>query len=219
MSEKPVSNMFQRAFVFRIGRFLLMLVLIIGVLYALVATLYATKTFLKVKMNYAVVVERLGGKRQAVTDVGWHVRLPLFTRIEQEVTLMNQTMNLGGVSEPMRIITSENVALWTSAMLTYRIRSLETWAIENKNPMMLLQGDYDGLVKDELQAETVANLIQKRHVVREKIFRMLKTRSINEGGPTLEEKYGIEVISLSSGRPGSVTSWLLPLMRRRGGNS
>lgn len=195
MSEKPVSNMFQRAFVFRVGRILLMLVLIIGVIYTLMATLYATKTIFKVKMNYAVVVERLGGKRQAVTDVGWHVRLPLFTRIEQEVTLMNQTMNLGGVSEPMRIITSENVALWTSAMLTYRIRSLETWAIENKEPMILLQGDYDGLVKDELQAETVANLIQKRHVVREKIFRMLKTRSINEGGPTLEEKYGIEVIS------------------------
>jgi regulator of protease activity HflC (stomatin/prohibitin superfamily) len=195
MSEKPVSSMLQRSFILRIGRSLLMLILIVVIVYSLVATLYATKTLFKVKMNYAVVLEKLGGKRQAVTEVGWHMRLPLFTRIEQEMTLMNQTMDLGGTSESMRIITSENVALWTSAALTFRIRSLDTWAIENQDPMLLLQGDYDGLVKDELQAETVANLIKNRHLVREKIFTTLKTRPINKGGPTLEEKYGIEVIS------------------------
>jgi len=58
-----------------------------------------------------------------VTAVGWHMRLPLFTRIEQEVTLMNQIMHLGGTIEPMRIISNENVALWTSALLTYRTKT------------------------------------------------------------------------------------------------
>ena len=195
MSEQPVASVFRRAFVMRMGRLLLLTALAVVVIYSLVATIYATRTFFKVKMNYAVVLEKLGGAREAVTDVGWHVRLPLFTRIEQEVTLMNQTMNLGGSAEPMRIITSEKVALWTSALLTYRIRDLKIWAIENQEPMTLLQGDYDGLVKDQLQAETVANLIQDRHKVREKIFKTLKAQPINEGGPTLEEKYGIEVIS------------------------
>lgn len=194
MSEKPVT-IFQRAFIFRVGRILLLSVLVIAVFYSFIAALYATRTFFKVKMNHAVVLEKLGGKREAVIDVGWHVRLPLFTRIEQEVTLMNQKMSLGGSTEPMRIITSENVALWTSALLTYRIRNLGTWAIENKEPMTLLQGDYDGLVKDMMQAETVANLISERQEVKEKIFRTLKATPINEGGPTLEEKYGIEVIS------------------------
>lgn len=195
MSEKPVVSIFQRAFVFRLGRFILIFCLIGIIIYGLIATLYATKTFFKVKMNYAVVLEKLGGKRQAVTDVGWHVRLPVFTRIEQEVTLMNQTLNLGGTSEAMRIITSENVALWTSALLTYRIQNLETWAIENLEPMLLLQGDYDGLVKDRLQSETVASLISSRQQVKERIFKALKSEPINEGGPTLEQKYGIEVVS------------------------
>ncbi len=195
MVEKKVNRVFQRAYVFRFAR-LILLGLVIGVTsYSLIAAIYATKTIFKVKMNYAVVLEKLGGKRQAVTDVGWHARLPFFTRIEQEVTLMNQTMYLGGTTEPMRIISKENVALWTSAVLTYRIRDLRTWAIENLNPMALLQGDYDGIVKDIMQAQGVDSLISERQTVKEEIFKALKSLPINEGGPSLEEKYGIEIIS------------------------
>jgi regulator of protease activity HflC (stomatin/prohibitin superfamily) len=146
-------------------------------------------------MNYAVVLERFGGNREAVTAVGWHARLPYFTRIEQEVPLMNQRLFLGGTTEPMRIISKENVALWTSAVLTYRIRDLRTWAIENLDPLSLLQADYDGIVKDNLQAQRVNELISDRESIKEKIFSALKSRPINEGGPTLEEKYGIDVVS------------------------
>jgi len=195
MTEKPMRNFVQRAFVLRLLRLTLLSLLLIVVVYGLVAAVYASRTIFKVKMNYAVVLEKLGGRREAVREVGWHVRLPLFTRIEQEVTLMNQTLFLGGTVEPMRIITSENVALWTSGLLTYRIRDLEIWAIENLQPLVLLQGDYDGLVKDLLQAQTVAALISDREKVKESIFRALKANPINIGGPTLEQKYGIEVVS------------------------
>ena len=195
MSKKPVWNIFQRGFALRVGRLVVLSTLLVVLVYGCIAAVYASKTIFKVKKNYAVVLEKLGGAREAVTDVGWHVRLPLFTRIEQEVTLMNQTLFLGGSNDPMRIITRDNVALWTSALLTYRIRDLKIWAIENLQPMTLLQGDYDGIVKDQMQAETVAHLISERHQVKEDIFRALKSRPINEGGPTLEEKYGIEVIS------------------------
>ena len=195
MADRKAVRFFQRAFVFRFGRIVLLTLIIISAIYGIVAAVYATKTIFKVKMNYAVVLERLGGNRQAVTDIGWHVRLPFFTKIEQEVTLMNQTLFMGGSNEPMRIISEENVALWTSALLTYRITDLKTWAIENLNPMILLQGDYDGIVKDIMQAESVGNLISDRQQVKEKIFRALKSQPINEGGPSLEEKYGIEIIS------------------------
>jgi regulator of protease activity HflC (stomatin/prohibitin superfamily) len=195
MADRKAVRFFQRAFVFRFGRIVLLTLIIISAIYGIVAAVYATKTIFKVKMNYAVVLERLGGNRQAVTDIGWHVRLPFFTKIEQEVTLMNQTLFLGGSNEPMRIISEENVALWTSALLTYRITDLKTWAIENLNPMILLQGDYDGIVKDIMQAESVGKLISDRQQVKEKIFRALKSQPINEGGPSLEEKYGIEIIS------------------------
>ena len=195
MPDTQIPRMFQRAVVFRLGRVLLLISLTAVLVYGAVAAIYATKTIFKVKMNHAVVLEKLGGIRQPVTEVGWHARLPLFTRIEQEVTLMNQTMYLGGSAEPMRIISRENVALWTSALLTYRIKDLGIWAIENLRPLQLLQGDYDGIVKDLLQAQPLNALISDRQQVKEKIFKAIKAQPINEGGPTLEEKYGIEIVS------------------------
>lgn len=195
MTDKHTKKFFRRAFVKMVLRRTFALLALAGLVYGLTALVYATRTIFKVKMNYAVVLERFGGKREAVTDVGWHVRLPYFTRIEQEVSLMNQRLFLGGTIEPIRIISQENVALWTSALLTYRIRDLKTWAIENLEPMNLLQGDYDGIVKDILQAQQVNLLISDRESIKEEIFNALKSRPINEGGPTLEEKYGIDVVS------------------------
>ncbi|PLX99450.1 MAG: SPFH domain-containing protein [Desulfuromonas sp.] len=171
-------------------------VLMIGVLiYASIALIYATRTIYKVRRNYAVVLEGLSGERQVVADVGWHARLPFFTRIELEVPMMNQELHLGGVPEGQRIISRGNVALLTSAMLTYRIRDLERWGIENKSPQTLLQNDFDGIVKDVMQGRNVDELISRRQEIKEEIFTDLKERPINQKGPTLEEKYGIEVVS------------------------
>jgi len=195
MADQLSKKIMRRAFVKTVLRRIFALVALCGMIYGLAALVYASKTIYKVKKNYAVVLERFGGKREAITDIGWHVRLPFFTRIEQEVSLMNQILNLGDTAEPMRIISKENVALWTSALLTYRIRNLRTWAIENLNPHELLSGDYDGIVKDILQAQQVGQLISEREAIKEAIFQALKSRPINEGGPTLEEKYGIEVVS------------------------
>ncbi len=195
MADELTKKFLRRAFVKTLLRRTFALLTLAGLIYGLIAVIYATRTIYKVKMNYAVVLERFGGKREAITDVGWHFRLPYFTRIEQEVSLMNQRLLLGGTIEPMRIISKENVALWTSAALTYRIRDLNTWAIENLDPMSLLQGDYDGIVKDILQAQKVNQLISDREGIKETIFQALKSRPINEGGPTLEQKYGIDVVS------------------------
>ena len=195
MAGNRSKKFLNRAFVKTVLRRTFTLIALVGFIYGLTAGVYATRTIFKVKMNYAVVLERFGGEREAVTAVGWHVRLPYFTRIEQEVSLMNQRLFLSGVIEPMRIISKENVALWTSAVLTYRIRDLHTWAIENLDPLDLLQGDYDGIVKDILQAQHVNELVSNRETIKEEIFKALKSRPINEGGPTLEKKYGIEVVS------------------------
>ena len=195
MPDELSQKFLRRAFVKKLLRRTIALLFLVVVVYGLIALVYASRTIFKVKMNYAVVLERLGGGREAVTDIGWHIRLPYFTRIEQEVPLMNQRLFLSGTKDPMRIISKENVALWTSAVLTYRIRDLDTWAIENLDPMNLLQGDYDGIVKDILQAQEVDKLVSNREKIKEEIFKALKSRPINEGGPTLEKKYGIEVVS------------------------
>ena len=87
MPEELPRHFFTRAFVKTILRRSLALATLVGLFYGLSALVYATRAIFKVKMNYAVVLERFGGHREAITDIGWHVRLPYFTRIEQEVSL------------------------------------------------------------------------------------------------------------------------------------
>lgn len=195
MKEQKSQVFLQRARFFTMMRRLAFLLISLTLIYSLAAVVYSTQVIYKVKFNYAVILEQFGGEREAVTDVGWHFRLPFFTRLEKEVPLMNQNMYIGGATEPIKIISKENVALWTSALMTFRIKSLKTWGIENLSPESLLQGDYDGIAKDILQGKEVNRLISDRETIKEEIFHALKNRPINKNGPTLEGKYGIEVVS------------------------
>ena len=167
-----------------------------GVLiYSVIAVVYYTKTIYKVRRNYAVILEDLSGERRVVANIGWHIRPPVFTRLELEVPLMNQEMFLNGTAEPQRMMSKGNIALWTSAMLTFRITDLQRWGIENRSPHLLLQNDYDGIVKDVIQGHVVDDLISDRERIKEETYMALKERAINKGGPNLEEKYGIEIVS------------------------
>ena len=193
--DQPSQVFLQRARMLNMARRTTFVFVIAVLLYSLVAMIYSTQVIYKVKLNYAVILEQFGGTRKAVTHVGWHFRLPFFTRLEKEVPLMNQNMYLGGASDPIKIISQENVALWTSALMTFKIKDLRRWGIENLSPEVLLQGDFDGIAKDILQGEEVNKLISDREIIKEAIFTALKRRPINVNGPTLEDKYGIEVVS------------------------
>lgn len=195
MKDQTSQVFLQRARVITLIRRLTFFCLVIAIGYSLAALVYSTKVIYKVKLNYAVILEQFGGTRQAVTSIGWHYRLPFFTRLEKEVPLMNQNLYLGGSSAPIKIISKENVALWTSALMTFQITDLKRWGIENLSPEILLQGDFDGIVKDTLQGQEVNKLISEREVIKEIIFQALKKRPINTDGPTIEKKFGIEVVS------------------------
>ncbi|HKJ98837.1 MAG TPA: SPFH domain-containing protein [Desulfotignum sp.] len=195
MKDKSSEVFLQRSRVFSAIRKIVFVLFILFLCYSLAAIIYSTQVMYKVKLNHAVILEKFGGKRQAITDVGWHFRLPFFTRLESQVTLMNQNLYLGGSPAPIKIISQENVALWTSAMMTFKIKDLRVWGIDNLKPETLLQGDFDGIAKDILQGEKVNKLISDRENIKEAIFEALKNRPINQHGPTLEEKYGISVIS------------------------
>ncbi|SHI61439.1 Regulator of protease activity HflC, stomatin/prohibitin superfamily [Malonomonas rubra DSM 5091] len=195
MTQEAQSSMLHRARLKALFKRIIVTIFIFVLCYSAIAMVYASKTFYKVRQNYAFILETLSGERKAVSRVGWHIRLPIFTKLELEVPLMNQELHLGNSIEPKRIMSRGNVALWTSAMLTYRIRDLHRWGIENRSPLTLLQTDFDGIVKDVMQGETINELISDRVRIKEQIYRTLKDTPINEGGLTLEEKYGIEVIS------------------------
>jgi len=191
VTQELHSSLLHRARLKSLVKRIFLLLLLFVLCYGSVALIYATKTFYKVRRNYAVILETLSGERMAVTEVGWHLRLPIFTRLELEVPLMNQELHLGNSNDPQRIMSKGNVALWTSAMLTYRIKDLDQWGIENRSPMTLLQTDFDGIVKDVMQGEAINELISDRVRIKEQIYRTLKDQPLNEGGPTLEQKYGI----------------------------
>ncbi len=195
MNDQASRVLLQRARFFTILRRFMRVMIVLVICYSLAAIVYSTHVIYKVKLNYAVILEQFGGKRSVVTDVGWHYRLPFFTRLEKEVPLMNQNLNLGGSPDPIKIISKENVALWTSAVMTFKIRDLRRWGIENLFPEILLQGDFDGIAKDILQGKEVNRLISEREIIKEEIFQAMKHRPINTDGPTLEKKYGIEVVS------------------------
>lgn len=195
MKDQSSQVFLQRARVMTFLRRMAFICFIVALFYSLAAVVYSTKIIYKVKLNYAVILEQFGGTRKAVTEVGWHYRLPFFTRLEKEVPLMNQNLFLGGSSAPIKIISQENVALWTSASMTFKIKDLKVWGIENLSPEIILQGDFDGISKDTLQAQEVNKLISEREKIKELIFHALKNRAINKNGPTLENKFGIEVVS------------------------
>lgn len=195
MDQKQRFQLLQRARLKNILKKGTLFLIVSVLLYYGIALIYATKTIYKVRYNYAVVLEDLAGKRRVVDDVGWHIRPPFFSRLELEVPLMNQELYLGGDPQEQRIISRGNVALWTSAMLTYRITSLERWGIENRDPKQLFQNDFDGMVKDVMQSKSVDELISQRQALKEEIYQILKKNPINIGGPTMEDKYGVEIIS------------------------
>ena len=195
MNEVQKTSLLHRARLKGLVNKAALFLLAVVILYGAVAMIYASKTIYKIRKNYAVILETLSGERMAITEVGWHLRLPIFTRLELEVPLMNQELHLGNTIEPQRIMSKGNVALWTSAMLTFRIRDLNRWGIENRSPQTLLQTEFDGIVKDVMQSESINALISDRVRIKEQIFRTLKDKPINEGGLTLGQKYGIEIIS------------------------
>ncbi len=195
MNPEIQTSLLHRARLKTLLKRALLVFLIIFISYSCIALVYASKTIYKVRKNYAIIVETLSGDRIAVTRVGWHIRLPIFTRIELEVPLMNQELHLGSSSNAQRIMSKGNVALWTSAMMTYRIRDLERWGIENRSPKTLLQNDFDGVVRDVMQSESINELVSDRERIKEQIYRTLKDRPLNIGGLNLEEKYGITVVS------------------------
>ena len=195
MTQEIQSSLLHRARLKAFLKRIFVLLFIFVLLYSAIAMVYASKTFYKVRQNYAFILETLSGEREAITKVGWHFRLPIFTRLELEVPLMNQELHLGNSIEPQRIMSKGNVALWTSAMLTFRIQDLNRWGIENRSPQTLLQTDFDGIVKDVMQSESINELISDRVRIKEQIYRTLKDLPINEGGLTVEQKYGIEIIS------------------------
>lgn len=198
---KGVSNIIKRGPLKKAFKKILLGSMIIGVAYIGTAMVYGTKTIYKVKTNYAVALERFGGTREVVQDVGWHFRAPFFTKFEKEVSLMQRELYLDGDISPHTVVSSDKISLLVSGLLTYRVVDPHKWAIEIQNAESLLQRDFNGMVKDVVQGSTEEEIICQRDQLKNKVFKRLKKQPINIGeglnGKTMEDKYGIELVSFN----------------------
>ena len=99
-------------------------------------------------------------------------------------------------------------------MLTFRINDLNRWGIENRSPQTLLQTDFDGIVKDVMQSESINALISDRVRIKEQIFLTLKDQPINVGGLTWDRSTVSRSSPLSSGIHAMATSWPRQVKRK-----
>ena len=82
MATPSPATFLRRAFIKKNLRRCIATVTVVGLFYGMMAGIYAARVIFKVKMNYAVVLERFGGDRQAVTEVGWHAPLDVLHAVE-----------------------------------------------------------------------------------------------------------------------------------------
>ena len=70
MKDQSSQVFLQRARVMTLVRRTVFGLVMIALFYSLSAIVYSTQVIYKVKLNYAIILEEFGGRRQAVTDVG-----------------------------------------------------------------------------------------------------------------------------------------------------
>lgn len=199
--EKGVSDFLKRGKIKKAGKKVFLASLIGVATYLSVAGIYGFNIAYKVKTNYAVALETIGGDRIVEKDIGWHVRAPFFTKYEKEISLMQKQMYLNGDITPHTVVSSDKISLLVSGLLTFRVTDPYTWAIEIQDSENQLQRDFNGIVKDVIQSSSENDIIRKREELKNVIFEKLKKHSINTGKDlqvkTLEDKYGIELISFN----------------------
>lgn len=199
--EKDVSDILKRGPLKKLGKKIFLASLMGVAAYISVACIYGFNIAYKVKTNYAVALETIGGERIIEKEVGWKVRAPFFTTYEKEISLMQKQLYLNGDITPHTVVSSDKISLLVSGLLTFRVTDPYKWAIDIQDSENQLQRDYNGIVKDVIQSSTENQIIRQRDDLKNAIFQKLKTHSINTGKDvetmTLEQKYGIEIISFN----------------------
>lgn len=199
--EKGVSDILKRGPLKKLGKKIFLASLMAGLTYVSVACIYGANIVYKVKTNYAVALETISGKRIIEQEVGWHGRAPFFTTYEKEISLMQKQMYLNGDITPHTVVSSDKISLLVSGLLTFRVTDPYKWAIEIQDSENQLQRDFNGIVKDVIQSSTESQIIRQREELKNTIFQKIKTHAINTGKNvetrTLEQKYGIEIVSFN----------------------
>jgi regulator of protease activity HflC (stomatin/prohibitin superfamily) len=161
-----------------------------------ISSLMAKWTY-QVRTNHGVVVTKWDGKREAVTDVGWHWRTPFLSTYENEFPLANQAIYYEGNPDPRQIVTKDDKILMVSAVAMMEIPDLKKYAIDNVqeetglldpgpgktgkvNTRVMIQKTLDSIIGGYLQTSEADVLLHDRWSVEKKIKQAINNSAITK---------------------------------------
>ena len=149
----------------------------------------------RVDTNKGVVITEADGERVAVTEEGWHSRVPFLSTHEGIYQLANQEVFWEGNSTPHKVITKDGKVIMASASTFFSITDLEQYAVENikeassktsVTPKRMIQDTLDSIISGHIQKTESAILIHNRGEVEKAILEKLNASNISP-------QYGITI--------------------------
>ena len=118
---------------------------VLGVFIIFLLVIVVASSIKIVPQAHAYVIERLG-TYQATWSVGFHMKLPVFDKIAEKISLKEQVVDFA----PQPVITKDNVTMRIDTVVFFQITDPKLFAYGVENPIMAIEN---------LTATTLRNII------------------------------------------------------------
>ena len=176
----------------------------------------AAKWTYQVRTNHGVVVTNWDGKREAITEVGWHFRAPFVSTYENEFPLANQMIYYEGNPNPRQIVTKGKKVLMVSAVTNISINNLHRYAIDNVqeetgildpgpgktgkiNTRIMIQKTLDSIIGGHIQRLESDVLMHDRESVEKRITESINASDITKQYGAVLNKFSFPVVNYVAG--------------------
>lgn len=175
---------------------LVMLILIVG--------LFIFQWFLNpvyvIESGKGAILTKFNGEKVAVTNVGWHLKIPLFERVDMKsivndviffpedyVSLESGDSQTGSIGYDINALDEKVVDI--SAAVYFDRIDLIQWSVKNTNPSVQFQNDINSIMFNVLQSKTSTELIHDYEGINQELLQAIKASGI-------EAQYGAKINSV-----------------------
>lgn len=162
----------------------------------------------RIDTGKGAILTNTDGTKVAVTQVGWHIRMPFLTDVEigsivnkniyfpedylQLESKFQGDKQAGAIGFDIK--TTDDKVVDTGAVMSYEIVDLFQFGVKNTNPMQQLQKAFDAVVFNYLQSQSSDNITSHITIVNTELLQKLRESNI-------EKQYGIKINTVSLLRP------------------
>jgi len=175
------------------------LAILVGIVLLIVVIAMALGSY-RVETGRGVILTESNGERVAVTDVGWHTKIPILASIEEYSLVSNnlyfpadyleleqkfqgdkQTGAIG-----IDIKTPDGKVLDVGVVMKYKIVDLFQFGVMNAFPLEQLQKDFESVASGMLQSQLSDVTTEQLDTTAKAVYAKLKASN-------MEKQYGIEI--------------------------